>query len=82
MVAINFISGGNRSTPGKPNTCRKSLKTLSHKVVSSTHSLERDSNEHLLRYNITISNKINLKTNSRSIVAIHFSRLYYENDAS
>jgi len=36
-VAVSFISGGNWSTRRKPPTCRKSLKHLSHNVVSSTH---------------------------------------------
>ena len=36
IVAISFIGGGNRSTQTKPLTCRKSLITLSHNVVSST----------------------------------------------
>jgi len=35
-VIVSFIGGGNRSTRRKPQTCHKSLPTLSHNVVSST----------------------------------------------
>ena len=31
-----YIGGGNRSTRRKPPTCRKSLTTLSHNVISRT----------------------------------------------
>jgi hypothetical protein len=41
IVAISFIGGGNRSTRRKPLTCRKSLTTLSHTVVSRTPRYER-----------------------------------------
>jgi hypothetical protein len=43
-VAVSFIGGGNPSTRRKPPTCRKSLKTLSHNIVSSTPHIERGSN--------------------------------------
>jgi hypothetical protein len=36
MVAVSFISGGNRNTQGKPPTCRKSLK-LDHKMLYRVH---------------------------------------------
>jgi hypothetical protein len=39
-----FLGGGNRDTMRKPPTCRKSLPNLSHNLVSSTPSHERDSN--------------------------------------
>ena len=39
IAADSFIGGGNRR---KPPTCRKSLINLSHKVVSSIPSRERD----------------------------------------
>jgi len=39
-----FLGGGNRDTMRKPPTCRKSLTNLSHNLVSSTPSHERDSN--------------------------------------
>ena len=42
-----FSGGGHRNTLRKPQTCRKSLTTLSHNVVSSTPSHERDSNSQL-----------------------------------
>jgi len=38
-MAVSFIGGGDRSTRRKPPTCRKSLQTLSHNVVSSTPRL-------------------------------------------
>ncbi len=41
-----LLCGGNRSTPRKLPTCRKSL-TLSHNVVSSTPYHERDLNSQL-----------------------------------
>ena len=40
-MAVSFTGGGNRSTLKKPKTCRKSLSTLSHIVVSSTPRYER-----------------------------------------
>jgi len=36
IMTVIFSGGGNRSTPRKPLTCRKSLTTLSHNVVLST----------------------------------------------
>ena len=36
IVAVSFIGEGNWGTRRKLPTCRKSLKTLSHNVVSST----------------------------------------------
>jgi hypothetical protein len=42
-MPVSFIGGGNRSTRRKPPTCRKSLKSLSHTVVSSTPRDVRDS---------------------------------------
>jgi hypothetical protein len=39
-----FLCGGNRDTMRKQPTCRKSLTKLSHNLVSSTPSHERDSN--------------------------------------
>ena len=36
IVAVSFIGGGNQSTQRKPPTCHKSLKILSHNVVSSS----------------------------------------------
>ncbi len=41
---VSFIGGGNRR---KSLTCRKSLTTLLHNVVSSTPRHERDSNRQL-----------------------------------
>jgi hypothetical protein len=41
IVTVSFIAGGNRIIPA---ICRKSLKTLSHNVVSSTPHHERNSN--------------------------------------
>jgi hypothetical protein len=41
IVTVSFIGGGNRIIPP---ICRKSLKTLSHNVVSSTPHHERNSN--------------------------------------
>ena len=43
IVAGSFIGGGNWSTQRKQPTCRKSLKTLSHNVVSSTPRHEQAS---------------------------------------
>jgi len=42
-MTVSFIGGGNWSTGRKSPTCCKSLKTLSHNVVSSTprHEWER-----------------------------------------
>jgi len=37
IVAVSFIGCGNQSIWRKPPTCCKSLTTLSHNVVSSTH---------------------------------------------
>jgi hypothetical protein len=39
IVTVSLIGGGIRTTRRKPPTCRKSLKTLSHNVVSSTPRL-------------------------------------------
>ena len=41
------IGGGNQSTRRKPPTCSKSLKTLSHNVVTKTPRHERDANSQL-----------------------------------
>ena len=43
-LALSFIGGGNWSTQRKQPTCRKSLKTLSHNVSSSTPLHEQDLN--------------------------------------
>ena len=48
IVAVSFIGGGNWSIRRKPPTCRKSLTTLSHNVVSNTPTHERGSNSQLL----------------------------------
>ena len=42
IMAVSFIGGGNQMTWGKSPTCRKSLTTLSHNVLS-TPCHERDS---------------------------------------
>jgi hypothetical protein len=39
VVAVGFIGGGDRSIRRKAPTCRKSLKTLFHNVVSNTPRL-------------------------------------------
>jgi hypothetical protein len=44
IVAVSFIDGENRNIQRKPPTCRKSLTTLSHNVVTSTPRHERNSN--------------------------------------
>ena len=49
IMVVSFIVGGNQSTWIEPPTCRK-LQTVSHNVVSSTPSHERDcrSNYHMI----------------------------------
>ena len=58
---VSYCSGGSWSTRIKQPTCRKSLKTLSRNVVSSTPRQVVIRNESMQ----SISNKINAKMNLR-----------------
>ena len=42
-----FNGGGNWNTKRKPPTCANHMQILSHSVISSTHTNERDSNSQL-----------------------------------
>jgi hypothetical protein len=59
IVEVSFIIGGNRST------CRKSLTTWSHIVVSSTPSYERSSNSQLYLIAHVVVNPITIWSRPR-----------------
>ena len=66
IVVVSFIDGGNRSTRRKSTTCRKSLTTLSHNVVSSTPCHERASNSQLQWWYALIAHVVVNPTTIRS----------------